>query len=135
MLKWFTSKKAVVVPIKNIQIDMHVKTITKDNVKVTLTIAVGYSINPDKVKGAYYKVANAEQGVRIQPLVVDVVQAKVPEMALTELLVKKLTFAEAVKIEISSAMADYGYNIIEVRIIDFDPDLSDEDMWNLRKLF
>ena len=69
---------------------------------------------------AFYKLDNTEQ--QITAYVFDVVRARVPELTLDNLFVKKDDIADAVKNELTEIMGQFGYGIVKALVTDLDPD-------------
>jgi regulator of protease activity HflC (stomatin/prohibitin superfamily) len=102
------------------QITLTMETKTKDNVFVTIPISVQNRVRPEKVFDAYYKLANpAEQ---IQSYVEQVILGHVPGMTLDEVFASQSGIAAAVKQELDSDMAAFGYEIVNVLVTDIVPD-------------
>lgn len=102
------------------QITLTMETKTKDNVFVTIPISVQNRVRPEKVFDAYYKLSNpAEQ---IQSYVEQVILGHVPGMTLDEVFASQSGIAAAVKQELDSDMAAFGYEIVNVLVTDIVPD-------------
>jgi regulator of protease activity HflC (stomatin/prohibitin superfamily) len=102
------------------QITLTMETKTKDNVFVTIPISVQNRVRPEKVYDAYYKLSNpAEQ---IQSYVEQVILGHVPGMTLDEVFASQSGIAAAVKQELDSDMAGFGYEIVNVLVTDIVPD-------------
>lgn len=102
------------------QLNVKCESKTKDNVFVTLVIAVQYEAIPERVYEAYYRLSNPH--AQINAFVFDVVRSTVPRIDLDELFVTKAKIAEDVKNQLSKLMADYGFRIRDALVIDIDPD-------------
>lgn len=100
------------------QLDVLVETKTKDNVFVKTKVAVQYAVS-DVVK-ALYKLK--DEKTQISSYVFDVVRSQLPKLTLDEVFEKKDDVATAVKMELSEAMDDFGYNIVKTLVTDIDPD-------------
>jgi regulator of protease activity HflC (stomatin/prohibitin superfamily) len=90
------------------------ETKTKDDVTITLTVAVQYQAIPDKVYDTFYKLSNAQ--FQIQAYVEDVVRSTLPRMDLDDAFEAKEDVAQAVKSALEKIMHEYGYQIMQVRI-------------------
>jgi regulator of protease activity HflC (stomatin/prohibitin superfamily) len=102
------------------QISLTMETKTKDNVFVTIPISVQNRVRPEKVFDAFYKLSNpAEQ---IQAYVEQVILGHVPSMMLDEVFASQAGIAAAVKQELDSDMAAFGYEIVNVLVTDIVPD-------------
>ncbi len=102
------------------QLDVRVETKTNDNVFVFVVVSVQYFVPPDKVVDAFYKLQNAE--AQITSYVFDVVRARVPLIKLDQVFEAKDEIAQAVKLELSQTMDDFGYGIVKTLVTDIDPD-------------
>ena len=99
------------------QLDVPVETKTEDNVFVKVSISVQFFVLDKK---QFYKLDNTEQ--QITAYVFDVVRARVPELTLDDLFVKKDDIADAVKNELTEIMGQFGYGIVKALVTDLDPD-------------
>ena len=102
------------------QITLTMETKTKDNVFVTIPISVQNRVRPEKVFDAYYKLANPE--AQIKSYVEQVILGHVPGMTLDEVFATQSSIAAAVKQELDSDMATFGYEIVNVLVTDIVPD-------------
>lgn len=73
----------------------------------------------DKVPSAYYKLTDNRGQIR--SYVFDVIRGSVPRMELDEAFASKDHIANAVKDQLSHAMAEYGYEIVATLVVDLDP--------------
>lgn len=102
------------------QLDIEIETKTKDNVFIRCIVSVQYSILPDKVVDAVYKLQNPRE--QITAYVFDTVRARVPSIILDDVFQKKDDIALAVKQELDAVMDDFGYSILKTLVTDIDPD-------------
>src|SRR5579864_8636496 len=102
------------------QITLTMETKTKDNVFVTIPISVQNRVRPDKIFDAFYKLANPVE--QIQSYVEQVILGHVPGMTLDEVFASQSGIAAAVKQELDSDMAAFGYEIVNVLVTDIVPD-------------
>ncbi len=102
------------------QLDVRVETKTKDNVFVVVVVSVQYHVLEDKVLDAFYKLQNPQEQIR--SYVFDTVRARVPIVPLDQLFEMKDDIANAVKSELDTVMANFGYGIIKTLVTDIDPD-------------
>ncbi|MBR1734221.1 MAG: SPFH domain-containing protein [Alphaproteobacteria bacterium] len=102
------------------QLGVSVETKTLDNVFVNVVVAVQYKVLQDKVFEACYALQNPEY--QIKAFVFDLVRAQVPKLNLDDVFSKKDDIANAVKIELSKPMSEFGYGIIETLVTDINPD-------------
>jgi regulator of protease activity HflC (stomatin/prohibitin superfamily) len=102
------------------QINLTMETKTKDNVFVTIPISVQNRVRADKVFDAFYKLSNPVE--QIQSYVEQVILGHVPGMTLDEVFASQSSIASAVKQELDSDMAAFGYEIVNVLVTDIVPD-------------
>ena len=100
------------------QLDVTVETKTLD-VFVNLQVSIQFQIDKNKIKESYYSLLSSKN--QIASYVFDDVRAEVPKLELDDVFAKKDDIALAVKKNISSSMASYGYIIIKTLITDIDP--------------
>src|SRR6266700_3933607 len=102
------------------QIALTMETKTKDNVFVTIPISVQSRVRPEKIYDAYYKLSNPVE--QIQSYVEQVILGHVPGMTLDEVFASQSGIAAAVKQELDTDMAGFGYEIVNVLVTDIVPD-------------
>ncbi|MCH2043555.1 MAG: SPFH domain-containing protein [Saprospiraceae bacterium] len=102
------------------QMDVTVETKTKDNVFVKLQISVQVQVMKSKIKESFYELEDPYS--QISSYIFDVVRAEVPKLDLDDVFARKDDIADAVKIELSEHMDQYGYQIVKTLITDIDPD-------------
>lgn len=112
-------KIAGVIDLKTQQLVVEVETKTKDNVFVTVPVAVQYFVVPTKAFDSFYKLSNPQ--AQIKSYVFDTVRGSVPTMILDDVFENKQKIALAVKEELSKTMDDYGYAIVTALVTDIDP--------------
>lgn len=82
---------------------------TRDNVFVNMMVRVQYSVIPDRVADAYYRLTNPEQ--QITAFVLNVVRTEVAKMDLREIFEHQDTIGHAVNEQLSIRMAEFGFEI------------------------
>jgi regulator of protease activity HflC (stomatin/prohibitin superfamily) len=102
------------------QITLTMETKTKDNVFVTIPISVQNRVRPEKVYDAFYKLSDPV--AQIKSYVEQVILGHVPGMTLDEVFASQSSIAAAVKQELDSDMAAFGYEIVNVLVTDIIPD-------------
>jgi regulator of protease activity HflC (stomatin/prohibitin superfamily) len=102
------------------QIALTMETKTKDNVFVTIPISVQNRVRPEKVYDAFYKLSDPV--AQIKSYVEQVILGHVPSMTLDEVFASQSSIAAAVKQELDSDMAAFGYEIVNVLVTDIVPD-------------
>src|SRR5262245_48222508 len=111
---------AGIVSLRVNQISLTMETKTKDNVFVTIPISVQNRVRPEKVFDAYYKLSDPV--AQIKSYVEQVILGHVPGMTLDEVFASQSSIAAAVKQELDSDMAAFGYEIVNVLVNDIVPD-------------
>ncbi|MGC1450593.1 MAG: SPFH domain-containing protein [Candidatus Sulfotelmatobacter sp.] len=102
------------------QIALTMETKTKDNVFVTIPISVQNRVRPERVYDAFYKLSDPV--AQIKSYVEQVILGHVPSMTLDEVFASQSSIAAAVKQELDSDMAAFGYEIVNVLVTDIVPD-------------
>jgi len=97
-----------------------VETKTSDNVFVQLKLSVMQEVFQEKAYEAIYKLTSPE--LQIESFVADVIRGHVPSMTLDKLFEAKHEIATEVKDRLTVGMQEYGFHIIQVLVIDIDPD-------------
>jgi regulator of protease activity HflC (stomatin/prohibitin superfamily) len=101
------------------QMIVTVDTKTKDNVFVKILVAVQYRVIAEKAMESWYQLEDDK--AQIQAFVLDVVRAKVPNMELDHVFEKKDEVAQAVKVELTEKMSEFGFEISSALVTDVDP--------------
>lgn len=110
------------------QLDVEVETKTEDNVFVKLKVSVQHHVLAEKVYDAFYRLTNAD--AQIEAYVFDVVRAQVPKLKLDDVFVRKDDVADAVKLELTQVMDNFGYGIVKALVTDIEPDGSVKESMN-----
>ena len=110
------------------QIDVRVETKTEDNVFVLVVVSVQFTVLPDKVYDAFYKLSDPH--TQMSAFIFDVVRARVPRQKLDDVFEKKDEIADAVKNELSHVMYDFGYGIVKALVTDIEPDRKVKEAMN-----
>ena len=111
---------AGIVSLRVNQISLTMETKTKDNVFVTIPISVQNRVRPERVYDAFYKLSDPV--AQIKSYVEQVILGHVPSMTLDEVFASQSSIAAAVKQELDSDMAAFGYEIVNVLVTDIVPD-------------
>lgn len=122
-LNWkvpYIDSVAAIMSLRVNQITLTVETKTKDNVFVTIPISVQNHIRPEKVFDAYYKLSDPT--AQIKSYVEQVILGHVPGMTLDDVFASQSSIAAAVKKELDTDMAGFGYEIVNVLVTDIVPD-------------
>lgn len=102
------------------QLGVNCETKTRDNVFVSVTILVQYSVMQDTIYEAFYRLTNPESQIR--SYVYDVVRSTLPLMSLDAAFEAKEEVADSVRKSLSSVMSSYGYRIHQALVTDLSPD-------------
>eukprot|EP00898_Chlorokybus_atmophyticus_P007600 jgi/Chlat1/7841/Chrsp66S07286 len=102
------------------QLDVSCETKTKDNVFVTIFVAVQYEVVKANVYDAYYKLTDPH--TQIRSYVFDVVRSTVPKIKLDDVFEVKDDIAQAVKTELTKVIGAFGYDIHSALVTDIVPD-------------
>ena len=96
-----------------------VNSVTKDQTSVRLQVRIIRRVIPSLVHMAYYSLSAATQ--QVQSYVISVVRAATVQHSMDELFVIRQEIAFQLKEELTSQLARYGYEILDVLILDIDP--------------
>ncbi|WP_338750609.1 SPFH domain-containing protein [Janibacter alittae] len=110
------------------QLEVNIETKTKDNVFVTIPVAVQYVIGEENVVDAHYKLDNPEEQIR--SYVFDTVRSSLSSMTLDTSFESKDDIASAVESRLSESMARYGFQIVNTLVTDISPDQKVRDSMN-----
>merc|ERR1719389_1314966 len=104
------------------QMEVGCETKSKDNVFLTLRVAVQYQINAEEesIKAAKYRLTNARD--QIESYVYDVVRSTVPKIDLDDVFVTKEQISKSISESLKESMSSFGYQILATPITDIDPD-------------
>jgi regulator of protease activity HflC (stomatin/prohibitin superfamily) len=122
-LNWkapFLDSVSGIISLRVNQIALTMETKTKDNVFVTIPISVQNRVRPERVYDAFYKLSDPV--AQIKSYVEQVILGHVPSMTLDEVFASQSSIAAAVKQELDSDMAAFGYEIVNVLVTDIVPD-------------
>lgn len=96
-----------------------VDTKTKDNVFVTVKVAVQLAVIPEHVREAMYKLSNVNS--QIDSYVADVVRSQLPTMTLDEAFENKDHVSEEVQKKLTVEMKSYGFQIFKALVVELNP--------------
>jgi regulator of protease activity HflC (stomatin/prohibitin superfamily) len=121
-MKWpFGIDSVVAHPTLRIQqLDLEMQSKTKDDVTVTLRLAIQYVV-PDisKIYDSYYKLSDPSR--QIEAWVFDVVRSKVPSLLINGVYENKDEIAKDVEDSLKERMHLYGFQIVRVLVNDVVP--------------
>lgn len=110
------------------QLEVNIETKTKDNVFVTIPVAVQYVIDQHAVVDAYYKLSDPE--AQIRSYVFDTVRSALSGLTLDTSFESKDDIATTVEQRLSQSMAEYGFRIVNTLVTDISPDPRVRDSMN-----
>lgn len=116
----FIDRIAGEISLQTEQRSIRAETKTKDNVFVSLIVAVQYTVIPEKVYDAFYKLS--DHRTQIDSYVLNTIRSKVPTLSLDDVFTNKEEISLAVQTELAKDMTDYGYKILTVLVVDISPD-------------
>lgn len=82
---------------------------TNDNVFVTMIVRVQYSVIPDRVADAFYKLSSPEQ--QISAFVLNVVRTETAKMMLRDVFEHQDAIGTAINQQLSISMSEFGFEI------------------------
>ncbi|MEA5155354.1 SPFH domain-containing protein [Raineyella sp.] len=121
-----TTTKPISLRVK--QLEVNIETKTKDNVFVTIPVAVQYVIDQHAVVDAYYKLSDPEDQIR--SYVFDTVRSALSGLTLDTAFESKDDIATTVEQRLSQSMAEYGFRIVNTLVTDISPDPRVRDSMN-----
>ena len=110
------------------QLEVNIESKTKDNVFVTVPVAVQYVIKEEQVVDAYYRLSNPENQIR--SYVFDTVRSALSGLELDEAFESKDDIARSVENTLSVRMQEFGFNIVNTLVQDISPDARVRDSMN-----
>lgn len=110
------------------QLEVNIESKTKDNVFVTVPVAVQYVIKDEQVVDAYYRLSNPE--AQIRSYVFDTVRSALSGLELDAAFESKDDIARSVENTLSARMQEFGFNIVNTLVQDISPDARVRDSMN-----
>ncbi|MDO5500359.1 MAG: SPFH domain-containing protein [Propionibacteriaceae bacterium] len=110
------------------QLEVNIETKTKDNVFVTIPVAVQYVVDQHAVVDAYYRLSDPEEQIR--SYVFDTVRSALSTLTLDTAFESKDDIATTVEQRLSQSMAEYGFRIVNTLVTDISPDPRVRDSMN-----
>jgi len=103
------------------QLDIQCDTKSKDNVFVTIRVAIQYQVIAENaaIKDAHYRLSNPR--TQIESYVYDVIRSTVPQIDLDEIFITKEQISHSIQNSLKEAMGSFGYQILSTPITDIDP--------------
>ncbi|MGH9552607.1 MAG: SPFH domain-containing protein [Terriglobales bacterium] len=118
---------AAFVDLKVQQLFVTVETKTKDDVTLSVKVAVQYFVAADQVFNAFYKLEEPRR--QINAYVFDAIRAHVPGQKLDEVYANK-ELDQAIEHEVREKMQNYGYSIIDAPVVEIVPDARVKEAMN-----
>ena len=110
------------------QLEVNIESKTKDNVFVTVPVAVQYVVRDNQVVDAYYRLSDPEGQIR--SYVFDTVRSALSGLDLDEAFESKDDIARSVEETLSHRMVEFGFNIVNTLVTDISPDQRVRDSMN-----
>lgn len=110
------------------QLEVNIETKTKDNVFVTVPVAVQYFVPEANVQDAYYRLMDPQ--AQIRSYVFDVVRSALSQLELDQAFESKDDIAQSVERTLSAQMRVYGFEIVNTLVTDISPDARVRDSMN-----
>lgn len=110
------------------QLEVNIESKTRDNVFVTVPVAVQYVIQANQVVDAYYRLSNPE--AQIRSYVFDTVRSALSGLDLDAAFESKDDIARNVEDTLSHRMREFGFNIVNTLVTDISPDPRVRDSMN-----
>ncbi len=110
------------------QLEVNIESKTKDNVFVTVPVAVQYVIREEQVVDAYYRLSDPE--AQIRSYVFDTVRSALSGLDLDRAFESKDDIARNVEETLSHRMQEFGFNIVNTLVTDISPDQRVRDSMN-----
>lgn len=110
------------------QLEVNIESKTRDNVFVTVPVAVQYVIKENQVVDAYYRLSNPE--AQIRSYVFDTVRSALSGLDLDRAFESKDDIARNVEDTLSHRMQEFGFNIVNTLVTDISPDQRVRDSMN-----
>jgi regulator of protease activity HflC (stomatin/prohibitin superfamily) len=102
------------------QLNVRVESKSKDNVFISMVVAVQFVVLKDRIYEAFYKLSSPTH--QINSFVFDAVRAQVPKLTLDEVFEEKNQIADHVREQLAAQMTEFGFKILQTLIIDLEPD-------------
>lgn len=110
------------------QLEVNIESKTKDNVFVTVPVAVQYYVPEANVEDAYYRLSDPQ--AQIRSYVFDVVRSALSQLELDQAFESKDDIAQSVERTLSAQMRVYGFEIVNTLVTDISPDPRVRDSMN-----
>lgn len=124
----FIDKVTKPISLRIQQLEVNIESKTKDNVFVTVPVAVQYVIPEANVADAYYRLSDPT--AQIRSYVFDVVRSALSGLDLDQAFESKDDIALSVEKTLSNRMREYGFEIVNTLVTDISPDPRVRDSMN-----
>jgi len=101
-----------------LEVDVSIESKTKDNVFITVKLRVQYQVLPKAIEQAFYSLQDSRD--QIESYIHNSVRGHVPQFDLDQIFLMRGEISLKVKEEIDAAMDEYGYDVVNVLIVDLD---------------
>ncbi|KAJ1687893.1 hypothetical protein LUZ63_019283 [Rhynchospora breviuscula] len=102
------------------QLVVSCETKTKDNVLVTVVASIQYRAMDNKPYAAFYQLSNPKEQIKFYAY--DAIRARIQKLILADVFEKTNEMVNDVKEEFKEAMSMYGYEIVQILIVNIELD-------------
>lgn len=115
----FIDKIAARMSLQVEQLELQLETKTKDNVFVTVEIAIQYKVDPEQVQESYYLLNDPT--AQMEAFTSDVVRSKLPRLDLDAAYADVEEMALAIEQTLRERMQAYGYAVVKALVLNINP--------------
>jgi len=101
---------------------------TKDNVFVTLSVSIQYSISIENVETSYYSMQDPKS--QVTSFVENTLRSIGPNLMLDDLFSQKDKVSQHIKDDLAQKLESYGYHLIDTLITEIEPEHGVKDAMN-----
>ncbi len=102
------------------QIDVEIEAKTEDHGFIRVVVAVEYFVHPQQVYQSFYKLDDIDR--QLKAFTFDAVRTQIPKLRMDDVFARKDDLSLMVRAELSQVLAEFGYGILKVLVIDIVPD-------------
>ncbi|WP_157974122.1 SPFH domain-containing protein, partial [Desertihabitans aurantiacus] len=124
----FVDRTTAPISLRVQQLEVNIESKTRDNVFVTVPVAVQYVIPEGNVRDAFYRLSDPT--AQIRSYVFDVVRSALSGLNLDDAFESKDDIATSVERTLSNQMREYGFEIVNTLVTDISPDQRVRDSMN-----
>lgn len=110
------------------QLVLNIETKTKDNVFVTVEVAIQYKVDSQRVREANYLLDDPE--VQMEAFSSDIVRSKLPVLDLDAAYSDVEEIALSIESTLRKRMEEYGYSIVKALVLNINPPAEVKDAMN-----